>query len=203
MADDANQLSRELHALFEAMPDDADKLFMVLHVLIEKYQRLPRLRNPGQILFEPRPATLCKSFGLSDDVIRQCLSNRWLSFDPREVENLTQGQRAEIECVGHALKCGEQAARRLLSQLDPPFHYDLEGIFIDVTQLRWRSVETTARILVGLHAPFFAGVGADIGEHRYPQDGVFSVTGGDCWERAFCRADADYRRFIEEGPASG
>ena len=183
------------------MSFEPDDLYDELDELTARYNTLPRLARAGQMLLHPRPMSLCRELGLDDELINVCLTEGWLSFDPRDVEYLTQGQMAELQCVGRALRLGRERARVLLDQLEPPFQYDFDKVFCDVAQMRWRSIDDTARMLVGIQAPHWAyelasaaltNRGAARARYFYVQQGdVEGALGLRCWDRAIEAALAE------------
>lgn len=98
-----------------------------------------RVRKGQLMLFPIGPRDACRNMGLKWLSAIWLYEQGFLSFDPRMVESLDDGQLAELNFLGSLViaGCDRRMLKRLLRDLRKPYQYRLNSIYYDWSLQRW------------------------------------------------------------------
>jgi hypothetical protein len=86
------------------------------------------------------PAEVCKKIGLNWFAAQKLHEEGWLSFDPQQVDRLTESQKAELTFLGSlvASGCDDRLLRQMLAGLEPPYTFHLDRMYYDWQSRSWQ-----------------------------------------------------------------
>lgn len=102
--------------------------------------QIARVRAGQQLLFPADPRAICEQMGLNWWAAAKLHEDGWLSFYPPTTPRLDEAQEAELRFVGSLVVagCDHGMLPRLLGSLEKPYAYDVNRLYFEWTDRRWR-----------------------------------------------------------------
>ncbi len=93
-----------------------------------------------QLLFPANPRAVCEQMGLNWWAALKLHEDGWLSFTPTITPRLDEAQEAELRFVGSLViaGCDRSMLAILLDRLTKPYAYDVNRLYYDWSERRWR-----------------------------------------------------------------
>lgn len=99
-----------------------------------------RVAAAQQLLFPANPRAICEQMGLNWWAALKLHEDGWLSFSPDSTPRLDEAQEAELRFVSSLViaGCDRGMLAILLDGLPKPYAYDINRLYYDWTERRWR-----------------------------------------------------------------